>query len=87
MLGQTFVVVIPMILSSRLFKSLLVLTLSLLLFACGNSISRLSDAELRSKVQGCDYAVNLNTADYQVCENYRRECKRRLKSEGRFVCN
>ena len=79
-------VFISMMLLSGLFKSLLVLMLSLFLFACGNSMSGLDDNELRSKVQECDYAVNLNTADYQVCENYRRECKRRLKSEGRFVC-
>ena len=59
---------------------------SLLLCACGNSLSRLGGNELRSKVQECDYAVSLSTADYQVCENLRRECRRRLKSEGRFVC-
>jgi hypothetical protein len=57
-----------------------------MLLACGNDLSRISDGDLREKVQECDYAIGMNAAKHQVCENYHRECKRRLKSEGRFVC-
>jgi hypothetical protein len=68
------------------FKNLMLILLSMCLLACGNDITRLSDDDLRQKIQGCDYAVNLSAAEYQICDNYHRECKRRL-SEGRFVCN
>lgn len=67
-------------------KQFVVLFGILSLAACGTEISRLSDDDLRKKVQECDYAVNLSTAEHQVCGNYRRECQRRL-DEGRFVCN
>jgi len=70
----------------RRCKNLIVILLSTHLLACGNEMSRLGDDELRKKIHGCDYAVNLSAAEYQVCDNYHRECKRRL-SEGRFVCN
>lgn len=67
-------------------KKILLAILSIGLVACGNDSGRLSDDELRAKVQECDYAVGLTAVELQVCENYHRECKRRLK-EGRFVCN
>lgn len=54
--------------------------------ACSGDADRLSDDELRAKIQECDYAVGLTAVELQVCNNYHRECKRRLK-EGRFVCN
>lgn len=57
-----------------------------MLSACGNEIARLDDDDLRKKVQECDYATNMNAASHQACDNYRRECKRRLEIEGRFVC-
>lgn len=66
-------------------KVLLVVIGILTITACGTEISRLSDDDLRMKVQECDYAVDLTAAEHQVCGNYRRECKRRLE-EGRFVC-
>ena len=56
-----------------------------LLVGCGNEFTRLSDDELRAKIQKCDYAVGLTAVELQVCDNYHRECKRRL-DEGRFVC-
>ena len=68
------------------FKNLITLLLSISVLACGNDLSRLSDDSLRDKVQACDYAVSMSTAEHQVCKNYHRECKRRL-SEGRFVCD
>mgnify|MGYP007089730910 FL=1 len=58
-----------------------------LLSACGNDISRIGDDDLRNKIQACEYAVNMTAAEHQACSNYKRECKRRLESEGRFVCN
>ena len=58
-----------------------------MLLACGNDMSRINDNDLRVKVQECDYAMNMTAAEHQVCSNYHRECKRRLESEGRFVCN
>ena len=67
------------------FKNFILVCLSVSLLGCGNDITRLSDDDLRQKIQDCDYAVSLSTAEHQVCENYHRECKRRL-SEGRFVC-
>ncbi|NVK37161.1 MAG: hypothetical protein HWE18_04490 [Gammaproteobacteria bacterium] len=69
-------------------KNLMVLSLSILLVACGNDISRLSDDDLRKKIQECDYAIEseMTAAEHQVCDNYHRECKRRF-DEGRFVCN
>lgn len=67
------------------FKNFILICLSISLLGCGNDITRLSDDDLRQKIQDCDYAVNLSTAEHQVCENYHRECKRRL-DEGRFVC-
>lgn len=76
-----------MIIKKPLCQISLVSTFTLSLLACGNGMSRYSDDELRDKIRDCDYAVNLSTADHQVCENYHRECKRRLESEGRFVCN
>ena len=68
-------------------KSLALLACVSLLVACGNDMSRINDSDLRKKVQECDYAVNMTAAEHQVCGNYKRECKRRLESEGRFVCN
>ena len=67
-------------------KKLMLMVLSVCLIGCGNEITRLSDDDLRQKIHECDYAVGLSTAEHQVCENYHRECKRRL-NEGRFVCN
>ena len=67
-------------------KKLMLMALSIFLLGCGNDITRLSDDDLRQKINDCDYAVGLSTAEHQVCENYHRECKRRL-NEGRFVCN
>jgi hypothetical protein len=59
----------------------------IILSACGNDIAKVGDSDLRQKVQECDYAMNMSAAEHQVCANYHRECKRRLESEGRFVCN
>lgn len=68
-------------------KQVMVLTAVAVLSACGNDISRIDDDSLRQKVQDCDYALSMTAAEHQACENYHRECQRRLKSEGRFVCN
>ncbi len=66
-------------------KNFIVLSVSVLLMACGNDISRLSDDDLRYKIQECDYALDMTAAEHQICDNYHRECKRRF-DEGRFVC-
>ncbi len=66
-------------------KNFIVLSVSVLLMACGNDISRLSDDDLRHKIQECDYALDMTAAEHQICDNYHRECKRRF-DEGRFVC-
>jgi hypothetical protein len=68
------------------FKNLMLVLLSAGLISCGNGMTRLSDDDLRQKIQDCDYAVNLSAAEHQACDNYHRECKRRL-NKGRFVCN
>lgn len=57
------------------------------LVGCGNNFSRLSDDDLRKEIHACDYAVDQNTTDKLICDNYHTECKRRLRDEGRFVCN
>jgi hypothetical protein len=67
-------------------KQLILIMSFALLSACGNGIAKVSDDDLRNKVQECDYAMNQSAAEHLVCENYHRECNRRLKSEGRFVC-
>lgn len=58
------------------------------LTACESSeVERMSDSDLRSKLSECDYQMNATSVrDAQACHNYRRECARRLKEEGRFVC-
>lgn len=66
-------------------KNFMALSVSVLLTACGNDMSRMSDDDLRLKIQECDYALNMTAAEHQVCDNYHRECKRRF-DEGRFVC-
>lgn len=70
-----------------MIKTICLALMVFVLLGCGNEITRLSDDDLRKKVQDCDYGVGLSTLELQVCENYHRECKRRLKKEGRFVCN
>jgi len=67
-------------------KKIYLALICILLAACGNDAGRLSDDDLRAKIQECDYAVGLTAVELQVCNNYHRECKRRLE-EGRFVCN
>jgi len=66
-------------------STVIALIVSCGLVACSGELGRLSDDELRKKIQECDYAVNLSTAEHQVCQNYHRECQRRL-NDGRFVC-
>jgi len=73
------------LLGAVMTKSVSIALMSILLLGCGNEITRLSDDELRAKIQDCDYAVDLTTLELQACNNYHRECKRRL-DEGRFVC-
>jgi hypothetical protein len=65
----------------------LALIVAMFLIGCGNDISRLSDDDLRKEIYACDYAVSQTPSDALICGNYHRECKRRLKDEGRFVCN
>ncbi len=62
--------------------------LSILLTACeGSAVEQMSDGDLRAKLSECDYQMNASSVrDAQACHNYRRECARRLKEEGRFVC-
>ncbi len=62
---------------------------ALLLVGCsGSEIEKMSDTDLRTKLNECDYQVQTSSVrDAQTCHNYRRECARRLKEEGRFVCN
>lgn len=61
---------------------------SVLLTACeGSGVGKMSDTDLRTKLSECDYQMNASSVrDAQACHNYRRECARRLKEEGRFVC-
>lgn len=59
-----------------------------ILSACSESeLKRMSDTDLRMKLNECDYKVQTSSVrDAQTCHNYRRECTRRLEEEGRFVC-
>ena len=53
----------------------------------GSEIEKMSDTDLRTKLNECDYQVQTSSVrDAQTCHNYRRECARRLQEEGRFVC-
>lgn len=55
------------------------------LLACGNSVEKLDDHDLRQKVYDCENASDPTTVDVQACKNYRRECERRKKA-GHYVC-
>jgi len=67
---------------------LAVTTVILFLTACsGSKLEKMSDTDLRTKLNDCDYKVQTSSVrDAQTCHNYRRECARRLEEEGRFVC-
>lgn len=76
----------PMLKIRVIFKQAVWVTVLSVLSACGNDIARISDSDLREKIQECDYAMNMTAARHQICTNYHKECKRRVESEGRFVC-
>ena len=58
----------------------------LLLSACESKWEKMPDDELSAKASEC---MNMNDpapAMIQVCKNYKRECERRFKELGRYVC-
>lgn len=71
--------------SSYSWQKSLAACVVLLLVACGNSIEKMDDHDLRQKVYECENAQDPTTVDVQACRNYRRECERR-KSAGHYVC-
>jgi hypothetical protein len=55
------------------------------LTACSQGLSGVSDRELRQRHYDCQHDVNLSTAELQVCHNIRRECEKRAAA-GNYVC-
>lgn len=68
--------------------TVMVVFASVALLGCSASeLEKLSDTDLRTKLNECDYQEKVHSvSNAQVCHNYRRECARRLEEEGRFVC-
>jgi hypothetical protein len=71
--------------SSDSWQKSLAACVVLILAACGSSIEKMDDHDLRQKVYECENASDPTTVDVQSCRNYRRECERR-KSAGHYVC-
>lgn len=70
---------------SDVWRTALCCCLILTLQACGTSVEKLDDHDLRQKVFDCENASDPTTVDVQACKNYRRECERR-KNAGHYVC-
>lgn len=64
---------------------LFLLSSLLLLAACGDKWSAMSDLELQEKQLECLMAQDPSAVFVQICQNYARECKRR-REQGNPVC-
>ncbi len=61
-------------------------TLILLGTACGplTEIAALSESELRSELTECAAIANPSNSKTIACQNFRRECEKRVKRDGRY---
>lgn len=53
---------------------------------CDRKIEKMSNQELQGKSTECQNAENPSAAMGFACENYKRECDRRRKEMGRYIC-
>lgn len=53
---------------------------------CDRAIEKVSDQELMGKYSECQNAENPSAAMGFACENYKKECERRRKETGRYIC-
>lgn len=51
-----------------------------------NGATKLSDAELIAEREDCLRTQNPGPAMIMACDNYARECKRRGKKTGNYIC-
>lgn len=56
------------------------------LVGCSREIEKVSDEELRAKWSECVDMNDPAPAMLFACENYKKECERRGKETGRYVC-
>lgn len=70
----------------RLFASTLLGTVLLFTQGCERPIEQISDDELQRKFEECSNMNDPAPAMIFACENYQRECERRNKEKGRFIC-
>jgi hypothetical protein len=68
-----------------ILRPLLLLAI-LFISACESKWEAMNEDELVEKASRC---LNMNDpapAMIQVCKNYKRECERRFKETGRYIC-
>ncbi|NKB31632.1 MAG: hypothetical protein GKR91_00845 [Pseudomonadales bacterium] len=58
----------------------------LFLIACGplTEIAALSDSELRSEMAQCHAIPNPSNSKAIACQNFTRECEKRVKKDGKY---
>ncbi len=72
---------------SKIFFHLTVLSLFIgATTGCDRAIEKVSDQELLAKYSECQSTDNPSAAMGFACENYKRECERRRKETGRYIC-
>ena len=65
--------------------SLFLLTCCLCLSACEKSLS-ISDEELVKKIAECQSGKELTPGMAVACGNFQKECQRRGKKTGNYIC-
>ena len=70
----------------NLRHSSLSLVLTLPLIACGpmTKIAGMSDAELRAEMAECHNIANPSNSKAISCQNFKRECEKRVRDDGRY---
>lgn len=60
--------------------------LVLFLWACGplTEIAALSESELRAELAECASIANKSNSKTIACQNFVRECEKRVKQDGRY---
>lgn len=65
---------------------LLLLAMVVLVSGCEREIEKVSDQALQEKWSECQSTENPSPAMAFACDNYKRECERRRKKTGRYIC-
>jgi len=68
------------------FKSLVIMLPSFALIACGplTEIAAMSDSELRSELAQCHAIPNPSNSKAIACQNFTRECEKRVRNDGKY---